>query len=63
MMILIIIIYALFFTYDHERLSVLYKDYIVDKKKQSDQHVDDLKAERSGLNKKLAYLRRQANFG
>ena len=40
----------------------MYKKYIVDKEKQNDQYIDDLKAERGALNKKLAYLRRQANF-
>lgn len=54
MMLLAVIIYAIFFGYDYDRLSKLYKNYVKDKEKQSSQHIDDLKIERSALNKKLS---------
>ena len=62
MVILIVIIYAIFFGYYHDRASSLYQQYILDKKKESDQRIDDLKIERSGLNKKILYMRKQNNF-
>mmetsp|Transcript_25410 Transcript_25410/g.25155 ORF Transcript_25410/g.25155 Transcript_25410/m.25155 type:complete len:146 (+) Transcript_25410:2123-2560(+) len=61
-MLVIAIIYAIFFGYDHDRKSSLYKKYIKDKERENSQHMDNLKIERSALNKKLAFLRRQENL-
>ena len=61
-MLIIVIIYGIFFGYDHDRRSGMYLKYVHDKEKENRQHMDDLKIEMSVLNKKLIFLRRQDNL-
>eukprot|EP00343_Euplotes_focardii_P011682 CAMPEP_0205829342 /NCGR_PEP_ID=MMETSP0206-20130828/37874_1 /ASSEMBLY_ACC=CAM_ASM_000279 /TAXON_ID=36767 /ORGANISM="Euplotes focardii, Strain TN1" /LENGTH=147 /DNA_ID=CAMNT_0053131999 /DNA_START=458 /DNA_END=898 /DNA_ORIENTATION=- len=42
---IIIVIYAIFFGYDHDRRSSMYKQYVEDKEKENQQHMDNLKIE------------------